>query len=250
MLTALACCLALAADPTAGTQTPAHLDVQVPVHLDYLLYLPADYEKQPSWPLILFLHGAGERGSDLEMLKKQALPKSIASGKQYPFIIVSPQCPKDKFWEPFELIALLDAVSAKYHVDQDRVYLTGLSMGGFGSWRLAAYAPERFAAMAPICGGGEIVLARRLKSLPIWAFHGAKDPVVPVDMSERMVDAVNAKGGQAKLTIYPEAMHDSWTESYANPELYEWFLSNTSTKNHAAEEKKGDEKKEPTAEKK
>jgi predicted peptidase len=196
---------------------------------DYLLYLPADYGKdtKKQWPLIMFLHGGGERGKNLAALKSIGLPKMISRGRSFDFIIVSPQCPNDTSWtEQSEvLINLLDEVKAKYKVDTDRIYLTGLSMGGFGTWSIAAKDPERFAAIAPICGGGERFASFRLKKVPVWAFHGAKDPLVPVASSQEMVDAVNKAGGDAKLTIYPEAGHDSWTQTYYNPELYKWFLS-------------------------
>lgn len=212
-----------AADPS-GQQTAAQLDVHVPVKMDYLLYLPQDYEQQESWPLLLFLHGAGERGEDLERVKRHGPPKLVAAGKQFPFIVVSPQCPPDRWWQPFELMALLDAVQAQHKVDADRIYVTGLSMGGFGTWQLAAYAPQRFAAIAPICGGGERYWAPQLAALPAWVFHGAKDLGVPVERSQQMVDALQAVGGAPRLTIYPEAGHDAWTETYDNPEFYEWLL--------------------------
>jgi predicted peptidase len=198
------------------------------VDCNYPLYLPADYGKsKDKWPLIMFLHGAGERGNKLEDLKKQGLPKMIAQGKNFDFIIVSPQCPKDIWWpeQTDILITLLDEIEAKYRVDTDRVYLTGLSMGGFGTWTLAEKYPKRFAAIAPICGGSEQYAATRLKKVPVWAFHGAKDNIVPLVRSQEMVDAVKKAGGDAKLTVYPEAEHDSWTETYNNPELYQWFLS-------------------------
>jgi predicted peptidase len=194
----------------------------------YLLYLPADYAKgDKKWPLMMFLHGAGERGNNPELVKKHGPPKLIAQGEPFDFIIVSPQCPNDVWWpEQIDiLISLLDEVEAKYRIDTNRVYLTGLSMGGFGTWRLAERYPQRFAAIAPICGGGEFYAAYRLKNVPVWAFHGAKDKIVPVEKSKEMVEAVNAAGGDAKLTVYPEAEHDSWTQTYDNPQLYEWFLS-------------------------
>jgi predicted peptidase len=146
--------------------------------MGYLLYLPKDYEKQASWPLVMFLHGAGERGDDLELVKVHGPPKLIKQGKEFPFIVISPQCPKDKWWEPVELTALLDDVIKKHKVDQDRIYITGLSMGGFGTWRLAAFIPKRIAAIAPICGGGDAISVRAIKHIPTWAFHGAKDEVV------------------------------------------------------------------------
>ncbi len=211
----------------SGKQIATKLDTQVHVTLKYLVYLPADYDKQEKWPLILFLHGAGERGDDLEAVKKHGPPKLIEHGKQFPFIVVSPQCPKDHWWnsELVTLSALLDEVSAKYKVDPDRVYLTGLSMGGFGTWALAAYSPDRFAALIPICGGGEPLLTRAIKHIPVWAFHGAKDPIVPVKRSQDLIDALKRANGDAQITIYPEAQHDSWTATYDNPEIYEWLLA-------------------------
>jgi len=183
------------------------------VQLSYLLYLPKDYEQQESWPLLLFLHGSGERGDDLELVKKHGPPKLIAAGKDFPFIIVSPQCPKDRRWEPIELIALLNDLSNKYKVDADRIYVTGLSMGGFGTWQLASFAPDRLAAIAPISGGGEKYWVKQFAYLPVWAFHGAKDTGVPLERSQVMVDELKKNGGNPKLTIYPEAGHDSWTET-------------------------------------
>ncbi|MEZ6130934.1 MAG: PHB depolymerase family esterase [Planctomycetaceae bacterium] len=206
-------------------QSAHRLDVQVPVRMNYLLSLPENYESQEAWPLILFLHGAGERGDDLEKVKVHGPPKLIAAGKALPFIVVSPQCPENLWWEPIELTALLDAVVKTYKVDPDRIYVTGLSMGGFGTWRLAAYTPERFAAIAPICGGGEPYWARRFANLPTWAFHGAKDKGVPVERSQQMIDAMKKAGGMPKFTVYPDAEHDSWTETYDNPVFYDWLLT-------------------------
>jgi predicted peptidase len=213
------------------SQKAARLDVQIKVEMNYLLYLPKDYDKRESWPLLLFLHGSGERGNDLELVKTHGPPKLISEGKQFPFIVVSPQCPKDRWWEPLELVALLDELQRKYKVDPDRVYVTGLSMGGFGTWRLAAYAPERLAAIAPICGGGEKYWAKMIGQLPTWVFHGAKDEGVPLERSQVMVDALKKNGGNPKFTVYPEAEHDSWTETYNNPEFYEWLLAQKRTTN-------------------
>jgi predicted peptidase len=209
-----------------GKQITTTLDTQVHVTLKYLIYLPADYDKQEKWPLILFLHGAGERGDNLDAVKRHGPPKLIEHGKQFPFIVVSPQCPNGHWWnnELVPLTALLDEIVAKYKVDPDRVYLTGLSMGGFGTWALAAYSPERFAAIIPICGGGEPLLTRVLRKMPVWAFHGGKDPVVPVKRSQDLIDALKKTNDEAKLTIYPEALHDSWSATYDNPEIYEWLL--------------------------
>lgn len=198
--------------------------VQVTAKLDYLLFLPAGYQtSKEKFPLMLFLHGAGESGSDLQKVKAHGPPKIVETKNDFPFILVSPQSP-GRGWNPDTLTALLDEVIGQYRVDKTRVYLTGLSMGGYGTWSLAAAHPEKFAAIAPICGGGNVADARKLARLPIWVFHGAKDPVVPVERSKEMVEAVKAAGGDVKFTVYPEAQHDSWTETYNNPQLYEWFL--------------------------
>ncbi|HPD14850.1 MAG TPA: prolyl oligopeptidase family serine peptidase [Planctomycetota bacterium] len=191
----------------------------------YLLYLPKGYERgRRRWPLLLFLHGAGERGRDLELVKKHGPPRRLAEGHDLPFIVVSPQCPGGRWWSDDVLAALLDDVIAHHRVDERRVYLTGLSMGGYGAWSLACEHPERFAAIAPVCGGGNRLLAHKLKDVPVWAFHGAHDDVVPLAESEKMVKAVQAAGGKAKLTVYPHAGHDAWTATYANPDLYTWLL--------------------------
>ena len=160
----------------------------------------------------------------LNVVKKHGPPKLIDAGKDFPFIVVSPQCPKDHWWEPLEVKTLLDEIVEKYKVDQDRIYVTGMSMGGFGTWYLAALQPDRLAAIVPICGGGDAIWAKRIAHIPAWVFHGAKDQAVPLERSKQMVEAMKKNGGNPKFTIYPEAGHDSWTEAYANPQLYEWLL--------------------------
>jgi len=193
----------------------------------YLLFLPEDYgRKQQKWPMILFLHGAGERGSDLKKVKIHGPPKFVEKQKDFPFIVVSPQCPQDDWWpEKTEvLINLLDDILSRYDIDTERIYLTGLSMGGYGTWSLACAYPERFVAIAPICGGGSLYMAHKLKDMPVWAFHGAKDKVVPLKESQEMVNAIKDTGGNARLTVYPNAGHDCWTQAYNNKELYDWFL--------------------------
>ncbi|MEO1972740.1 MAG: prolyl oligopeptidase family serine peptidase [Pirellulaceae bacterium] len=217
-------------DEKRGGQNVAKLDTQVKVQMDYLLYLPKDYSEKKSWPLMLFLHGAGERGGNLDLVKVHGPPKLIAAGREFPCIIVSPQCQKNRWWEPIELMALLDQIVATRNVDQDRICVTGLSMGGFGSWRLAAYSPNRFSAIAPICGGGETYWTRRFSHLSVWVFHGAKDMRVPLERSQEMVDSLSKAGGKPKLTVYPDAGHDSWTETYNNPEFYKWLLSQVRSK--------------------
>jgi len=207
------------------------------VSLDYLLFLPKTHDaKSPKrWPTILFLHGAGERGTNIWKVAVHGPPKLVRTRADFEFIVISPQCPSGRTWENESLLALLDEVTAKHNVDTNRVYLTGLSMGGYGTWNLGLTHSERFAALAPICGGGDRIgmllasPARRSAVLktPVWAFHGAKDSVVLLEESEKMVAALKRAGHKnVELTVYPEAQHDSWTESYNNPKLYEWFLSN------------------------
>jgi predicted peptidase len=209
--------------------------------LKYLYSLPQGYDANTAkrWPLMLFLHGIGERGSDVKKVLAHGPIKLAREGRDFPFIIVAPQCPDGEFWNNTEaLIQLLDGVEKTYRVDTTRVYLTGLSMGGYGAWKLGTTYPERFAAMIPICGGGELLNIRfanpdkavALKSLAVWAFHGAKDNVVPVTESQRTVDYLkNAGVTEVKLTIYPDAMHDSWTQTFNNPEIYDWLLRHERT---------------------
>lgn len=196
------------------------------LHMNYLIYLPDGYaESKEKFPAIFFLHGMGERGNDLEKIKVHGPPLIVEQKKDFPFIVISPQCPlSETGWDTEVLINLLDDVVSKYKIDEDRIYLTGLSMGGFGTWALAIKYPERFAAIAPVCGGGTAYMAGQLKNVPVWVFHGAKDKTVPIRYSQDMVDALKKHGADVKFTVYPEAGHDSWTETYDNPELYEWFL--------------------------
>lgn len=204
------------------------MPLQKVIHSDsynYLLFEPNCNEaKEQLFPTILFLHGAAERGSNLDDVKRQGLAKIVEEQPDFPFIVISPQCPRSEHWSVEQLSVLLDEAIASYPIDPNRVYLTGLSMGGYGTWHLAAAQPQRFAAIAPICGGGNPQVARNLKNLPIWTFHGAKDNVVPLRESEIMVSALKAHDANVKFTVYPEAAHDSWTQTYNNPELYKWFL--------------------------
>jgi predicted peptidase len=224
-----------AADDASAAQPGQHAAVfqqQKTIKFDYLLSLPPDYNDKADqkWPLIFFLHGSGESGSDVNQVKKHGPPKIIEntprSSVATQFIVVSPQCPDaGRGWKPEDLILLLDDVQAKYRVDPDRVYLTGLSMGGFGTWDLATAYPDRFAAIAPMCGGGNPARANRLRKLPIWIFHGGADPTVPVRLSEDMAEALKKLNADVTFTKYPGVGHDCWTQSYNNAELYRWFLS-------------------------
>jgi predicted peptidase len=218
-------------------QTPQRFEKKIThiARLDYLLHLPQGYKaKGEPWPLMLFLHGAGERGSNVQNVTVHGPPKLVKSKRDFPFVLVSPQCPANRHWRDDELLALIDEVVEKHNVDTNRIYLTGLSMGGYGSWSLGSKYPERFAAIAPICGGGEqiaVLLAGRqkraaLNSLGVWAFHGAKDTVVPLEESQRMTNAFMRAGCKdVKLTVYPDAGHDSWTQAYEEPEIWNWFLA-------------------------
>ena len=219
---------ALAQSAASSRQEHKRFDVKTAERtnsLQYLLFLPPGYETSAkSWPLMLFLHGAGESGTNLDKVKTHGPPKLVESTRpDFPFILVSPQSAR-RGWQPELLSALLDDIVKNHRVDKDRVYLTGLSMGGYGTWSLAAAHPEKFAAIAPICGGGNPRDAAKLAKLPIWVFHGAKDSTVPIERSKEMVEAIKAAGGNPRFTVYPEASHDSWTETYNNPELYQWFL--------------------------
>lgn len=223
----------ISADDSFESGQNSHLytkTISKTIEVPYLLYLPADYAPDKKWPLIMFLHGIGQSGNTPERVADTGLPQMLKSDTNFPFIVLSPQCPRGQWWDNETLITMLDDILEQYSIDEERVYLTGLSMGGFGTWSLACAYPERFAAIAPICGGGEPIFARQLKDMPVWAFHGAKDQAVPVERSRQMVDAINRSGGNAKLTIYPEADHDSWTQTYKNQELYDWFLSHRKMK--------------------
>ena len=190
--------------------------------LPYLLYTPAT---DKNVPLIIFLHGSGERGDDLVHVGDEGLPEILANAPGA--VIVAPQCPEDTRWTNHmgALESILDEVVAEYAIDSSRVYLTGLSLGGQGAWFLAARAPERFAALVPVCGRSNPEAADRLKDLPTWVFHGANDDTVPLNESERMVRALEAAGGNVKLTVYPDTGHNSWTRAYGEPELYAWMFS-------------------------
>ncbi len=198
--------------------------------ISYWLFLPNDYATKTTkrWPLLLFLHGSGERGDLIDKVKVHGPPKLLddpAKAKDWPFITVSPQCPDGNSWSPLQLGLLLDELEKMYNIDRNRVYVTGLSMGGFGTWSLLYHFPDRFAAGVPICGGFDPAAAERFVDVPIWVFHGAKDKAVPVSMSTDLVDAIKAAGGKRiKATIYPDLDHDSWTVTYENPGLYRWLL--------------------------
>lgn len=216
------------ASTRADRQTSRRATGRVRFAFPYLLALPEGYatRRRRRWPLLVFFHGRGERGQDLALVKVHGPPKLIAAGQTFPFIVVSPQCSDDDYWWNYvTLAAFVDDIVRRFRVDRDRVYLTGLSMGGFATWALAQNAPGRYAAIAPICGGGDPRFAERLRDTPVWAFHGAKDPTIPAQRTREMIKGIRAAGGAPRLTIYPNAGHDSWTKTYENPQLYAWLLS-------------------------
>ncbi len=276
---ALALCAVLLA-PLALSAAPQTVQsfqrtVTKQVGYRYMLSLPEGYDATAAktWPLLVFLHGSGERGADTWLVAKHGPPKLLHGDAPLPltappaanakgkaaetptpapetpeararreaaakalrenFIVVSPQCPTGVWWDDDAVGALVDEIVATHKVDGSRLYLTGLSMGGYGTWSYAMRNPGRFAAIIPICGGGEPSIVRRmarvkkaeLTSLGVWVFHGAKDTSVPLAESEQMVAALKTAGvADLQFTVYPEAKHDSWTETYANPEIYAWLL--------------------------
>jgi predicted peptidase len=217
----------------------------------YQVFVPSNWNKHAKWPVILFLHGAGERGDDgvlqTDVGIGHALRKTVAS---FPFVVVMPQCRLNRSWtEPAMQVQALAALSAEmkeFHGDPDRVYLTGISMGGYGTWDMAAKYPRRFSAFVPVCAGivppdkfpiiGVTLAkdpnvadpyaetARRIGSTPVWIFHGDADPAVPVEESRKMYAALQAVHASVKYTEYPGVGHDSWLKAYAEPDLPSWLL--------------------------
>ena len=235
-LSTLLATAAVQAELTVSTNLKTKITKEVDV--SFVIQFPKEYEsdKKKKWPLLMFLHGAGERGDNIERVKVHGPPKLVKNGENLPFIVVSPQCPKNEIWDNDNLLALLDHVIEQHRVDSKRVYLTGLSMGGFGTFNLGLTYPERFAAIAPICGGGDWIKIyaakgakpQALQNLAVWVFHGEKDGVVLPEQSKMMVAGLKKYGcKEVKLTLYPDAGHDAWTATYNNPELYDWFLSHT-----------------------
>lgn len=207
-------------DPCTGTQW------------GYLLSLPADMDGKGGepYPLVLFLHGIGEGGNgttELDLVAAHSYGKYIAAGKEYPFIFASPQLTRGKFWVSYieTLNRFLDHLLETLPVDRDRVYLTGLSCGGTGTWIWGEANPERFAALLPVCGAGIVWSSYTLCNTPIWAFHGDADGSILCTESQNMVNAINARGGNAKLTLYPGVGHNSWDYAYTDDKVVEWMLS-------------------------
>jgi predicted peptidase len=220
----------------------------------YQVYVPADYRSKRSWPVILFLDGAGERGSDGLLQTDVGIGRAIRQDpSRFPFVVVFPQCRREKIWGEADMHALalgaLDAAMKEFHGDRYHVYLTGLSMGGFGTWELAARNPGRFAAIAPVCGGVQpvkewpqlrvtlvddakiadpfVALVRRIGKTPVWIFHGDADAAIPVEQSRQMAAALKAAGVDVKYSEYPGVGHDAWDKAYAEADLVPWLLAQT-----------------------
>lgn len=218
----------------------------------YQVYVPANWDKKQKWPVILFLHGAGERGDDGLAQTEVGIGTAIRKYQdRFPAIIVMPQCRKEVWWQTPEMEAMalkaLELSIREFNGDAQRIYLTGLSMGGYGTWAMARNHPGKFAAFAPICGGVEIperlrksagitsvpdegvdlyaMTAKNIGKTPVWIFHGDADPAVPVEGSRKMNAALKAAAGNVKYTEYPGVKHDSWVKAYADPELMTWMLA-------------------------
>ena len=227
--------------PRSGLEAigePRPLDESKTDTMHYWLFLPADYESQAQASgalLLLFLHGAGERGNEsgeeIAKVKVHGPPRLLdnpETAKNFPCVTVSPQCKNGFAWSPAQLMLLLDHIEKNYKIDKSRVYITGLSMGGFGTWMCLNESPKRFAAAAPICGGAKPDWAEKLTDVPIWAFHGDQDFVVTLDHTQKMVDALRKAGGKKILfTVYAGVGHDSWTQTYNNQMFYDWLFQQT-----------------------
>lgn len=193
----------------------------------YVVYVPWEYDSDKTWPLILFLHGRGERGDDGLSQTEVGIGRAIRLWPdRFPALVVFPQCPGAVYWDKAreDIDCCFNDVLDAYSVDSSRIYLTGISMGGYATWWYASHHPERFAALLPICGGGDGEWAKPLTAIPVWAFHGVKDTAVLPSESANILNAFKAAGGKAKFTEYPNLEHNSWDETYANPKVIRWLL--------------------------
>lgn len=213
--------------------------------LPYRILKPEKIESGKTYPLVLFFHGAGERGNNNDSQLRHGISTfaTPANREKYPCFVVAPQCPANVRWVEVDwgllshkmpaepsmamtlALKLVDQLAAKLPVDKSRIYVTGISMGGYGTWDAIQRRPDLFAAAMPICGGGDTAEAPKLKNIPIWAFHGDKDTVVKPQRTQNMIKAITDAGGKPKMTLYPNVQHDSWTATYANPEVIAWFFS-------------------------
>ncbi|GMN11415.1 prolyl oligopeptidase family serine peptidase [Croceitalea sp. MTPC9] len=205
----------------------AELETVTTENLQYYLYYPAEYEENQNdeFGLLLFLHGGGEAGGELDEIKKNGPPKLLVEGKQFPFLVLAPQNPhKRKWWNINAINQLLDSVVATNRVDPKRIYLSGLSRGGSAAWDLAVQYPKKWAALAVVCGMAPLPYAHWIdKKLPIWVFHGDLDAVISVEESDGMVAKLKEMGYDVTYTRYQDVGHNSWEKAYLNEELYTWM---------------------------
>jgi len=210
----------------------------------YRLLKPTNYDKNVKYPLVIFLHGAGERGQDnmKQLMHGAKIFETKVNLKKYPCFVIVPQCPEGQRWvevdwslekhimpenpsEPVNLLMeLIDSFEKRYNVDENRIYVTGLSMGGFGTWDLIARYPNMFAAATPVCGGGDVTTAKIIKNIPIWAFHGAIDKTVNPQRTRDMIKAIEDAGGNPQFTEYDSVAHNAWDKAYGDPKLLEWMF--------------------------
>lgn len=210
-----------------GQQTAHKILLNPQMEMQYLLYLPKTYTEDSlqSYPLLLFLHGGGQGGSDIEKVKQNGIPQLIANGKDFPFIVLSPQNPNLlMFWNETALINLLDKIQETYRVDKSRIYIAGISRGGYGAWRMAIQYPDRFAALIAVSGESPSSYAFWLGNMPIWVFHGDADQSIPVSESDAMVNSLKKNGNNVKYTRYENAGHNIGGKAFNTPELFEWML--------------------------
>lgn len=192
-------------------------------YLDYLSYRPKGEGKLP---LLLYIHGAGSRGSDIKKLAHVGPIGELDKGRVIPAVLLAPQCHAETWFDLYTVLCeFIETAIARDDVDPDRVYLTGSSMGGYTTWQLCISHPEWFAAAVPVCGGGMYWEAHRLKNISIWAFHGEKDGCVLPAESVKMVNAINRLGGSAKLTLYPDVGHGAWEPAFADDEMWAWLFA-------------------------
>ena len=192
----------------------------------YQLFIPENAQGKTKWPLMIFLHGSGERGDDIAKVKVHGPPKHADRDPDFPFILISPLLAAEEDWDIEKLEKILDHALTTLPVDPERIYLTGLSRGGHATWRWGAHSPGRFAALAPVAGRGNPDDACKLVDTPVWALHGDRDDVVEPEGSFAMSRAIRACGGlNSRLTIYPNLGHNAWDPAYEDPALYLWLLS-------------------------
>lgn len=192
----------------------------------YLFYTPNNYSKTEKFPLLIFLHGAPQRGDNLKLVQSEALPmlleRKLLSLKMF---VVAPQCPTEKSWDYVLVYELLKEIVNNYNIDVSRIYVTGFSMGGYGTLLFAKNFGNKIAAAAPVCSGGSYFLAENLRTIPLWFFHGTEDKIIEFKNTKELYDKLIEINGNVKFTVYQGKAHDIWNETYANIELYEWFLN-------------------------